>query len=343
MRWSIISALIGCYLWSLRLYPAAFRAEFGDEMANVFSEALAEAQKKGSVPVLILFLRELRDLPASLWREQRRHRQEQRRIVTMTNDINEADYWRPATGVETAVTILPFMLFSILTTIKAFDYARGADGVSFNWHVSLYLVALAGMGIGWVKGFPRWSLGYLGLALVYSWWLHGLATFGFKLFGYPIDRWEWRGWTALLAVALVATLISRSLSPLVDLAKSIWIDWSRLSFILYAALSWLMLGMIYDNKTWTDPVEILPLLVFSAALFIVFGVLPYLHLHLPWQRGLALQGAFNLAWLSSIAIGAVVSGRADVAWPLLAVWFVFLLLPGILGIMRRASSSPGLA
>jgi hypothetical protein len=261
----------------------------------------------------------------------------------MANIIDKPGYWQPATGWETAVTVLPFVLFGLLFTIMGYGYAAGSLELSFNWHLAVYLVALIGLGVGWVKGFPRWSLGYLGLALVYAWWLNGLATFGFELFGYPIDLWQWRGWTALLAVALVATLITRSLSPLVDLAKSIWIDWSRLSFILYGALTWLTLGVIYDGKTWADPVEILPLQVFCAALIIVLGVLPYLHLRSPWQRGLALQGAFDLAWVSSIAIGAIVSGTADVAWPLLAVWFVFLLLPGILGIMRRADRRPGLA
>lgn len=326
----------------MRLYPAEFQAEFGQEMATFFSEALTKAHEKGFGSVLILFLRELRDLPTSLWHEQRRRRQDQRRIFVMTNDIDEPGYWRPATGQETAVTILPFVLFGILFTLEALGYARGTPGLSLYWHLPVYLVALAGLGIGWVKRFPRWSLGYLGLALVYGWWLHGLSTFGFKLFGYPIDRWEWRGWIALLAVALVATLITHSLSPLVDLAKSIWIDWSRLSFILYGALSWLTLAVISDGSPRSDPVEILPQ-VFCAALFIVLGVLPFLHLHFPWQRGLALQGAFNLAWLSSIAIGAVVSGRANVAWPILAIWFVFLLLPGILGLFRRAGRSPGLA
>lgn len=335
MRPGISSLLIQVYRHLLRLYPDDFLDEFGPEMVAVFSEALVEAQKKGSVPVLILFLRELRDLPPSLWREQRR-RQDQRRIFAMTNDINKPGYWQPATGLETAVTILPFVLFSILMSIKALVYARELVDISFAWDLSLYLVALTGMGIGWVKGFPRWSLGYLGLALIYSWWLHGLATFGFELFGYPIDRWQWRGWIALLAVALVATLITRSLAPLVDLAKSIWNDWSRLSFILYAALGWLTLGVINDG----DPAALLALQVFCAALFIVLGVIPFLYLHFPWQRGLALQGAFNLAWLSAIAIGAAASGRADVAWPILAYWFVVLLVPGILGLAPPEYRSP---
>jgi len=290
--------------------------------------------------MLILFLRELRDLPSSLWREQRRRRQKQEQAFAMANNIDEPDHWQPATGVETAVTVLPFVLFGLLYTFQALGYARGIREPSFYWHLSLYLVALVGLGIGWVKGFPRWSLGYLGLALIFSWWLTGLATVGFKLFGYSIDRWEWRGWIALPVVALAAILFSRSLSPLIDLIKSIWRDWSRLSFILYAALSWVTLGILYDGKTWADPVAILPLQVFCAALFIMLGVLPYLHLFFPWQRGLALQGAFNLALLSSIAIGAAVSGKADVAWPILAVWFVFLLLPGILGLACRARQRP---
>jgi len=325
------------YHYLLRLYPADFLTEFGPEMELVFGEAIAEAQKSGSTSVLALFLRELRDLPLSLWREQRRRRQSEKRGFVMPNDINEPSYWRPASGLETTVTILPFVLFSILMTIQAYLYAKDFTVIPFDWELSMYLVALAGLGFGWVKRFPRWSLGYLGLALVTSWWTHHIVTGDFELFGYSSDHWEWRGWFALLAVALAATLITRSLSPLVDLARSIWVDLSRLSFILYAALGWLILGVSNDSS----PVALRPLQTFIAALFIVLGVFPFLHLHLPWQRGLALQGAVNLTLLSGIAIGAAVTGTADVDWPILAIWLVFLLLPGILGLFQRAGSSPG--
>jgi hypothetical protein len=342
----VTAFFLNIYHHLLQLYPVEFFAEFGAEMEAVFSEALTEAQQKGIGPVLVLFLRELRELPRSLWREQRRSHQYQSRIIAMANDSDEPGYWQPATGLETAVTLLPFVLFSILYTLEALAYARGTPELPYSWqsfyrHLSVYLVALTGLGIGWVRRFPRWSLGYVGLVLIYTWWLHGLVLRGFTLFGHPVNRWDWLVWTALLAVALVATLITRSLSPLVDLAKSIWHDWSRLSFILYGALSWLALGIILDTGPWTDPVAILPQ-VFCAALFFVLGVLPFLHLTFAWQRGLALQGAFNLAFLSYVAIAVIVSGRADVDWPILAYWFLFLLLPGLLGLMRRSYGITGL-
>jgi len=45
MRQAIISLLFGWYRWSLRLYPAAFRAEFGTEMEAVFTTAVREAAR----------------------------------------------------------------------------------------------------------------------------------------------------------------------------------------------------------------------------------------------------------------------------------------------------------
>jgi len=174
-----------------------------------------------------------------------------------------------------------------------------------------------------------------------------LATSRLEIYGTTFVLNDFWGWRSLLAVGLYATLFCRSLYPLVGLARDIWRDWSRLSFIWYGALSYLSLGMIYDNKSWYDQVAYLPADVFTAALIFVIGVLVYLRMRSPLQRGLALQGALNLALLSSIVIGAGtvdvdMDGRVDVAWPILAVWFVFLLLPGILGIMRRARRSPGL-
>lgn len=90
MKPGIISFFQKIYHNLLFLYPVEFFAEFGPEMETVFSEALTEAQQKGAGPILILFLREMQDLPRSLWREQRRSHQYQRRLIAMTNDIDAA-------------------------------------------------------------------------------------------------------------------------------------------------------------------------------------------------------------------------------------------------------------
>lgn len=70
------------YRLLLRLYPARFRAEFGDEMAGVFAEHLAEAERQGQAAAWALLLREaggavseaareraadLRGRPARVW------------------------------------------------------------------------------------------------------------------------------------------------------------------------------------------------------------------------------------------------------------------------------------
>ena len=338
------SCLVQIYHYLLRLYPAEFLAEFGQEMEAVFSEAITEAHEKGFGSVLILFLRELRDLPSSLWRELRRRRQDHKQTFALANGIDGPGQWQPATVLETVVTILPFVLSGLLFFYEALVYAGITSGIMSYWGLRLYLVALAGFGVGWVKGFPRWSLGYVGLALVLSWGgvPPDLATSRLRLFDTTIVLNEFWGWRSLLAVVLMATLFCRSLDPLTGLAKSIWRDWSRLSFIFYGALAWLTLAIVYDGKTWYDQVDKLPVDIFKSALIFVIGVLFYLRLRSPMQRALALLGAFSLPWLINVAIGAIIDGRVDVGWQGLVIWSVPILLPGLLGIMRRAGKSPGL-
>jgi len=66
MRQAIKSFLLGCFRLSLRLYPAAFRAEFGDEMETVFATAVSEAAEEGPEAVATVLLQETADFPANL-------------------------------------------------------------------------------------------------------------------------------------------------------------------------------------------------------------------------------------------------------------------------------------
>src|SRR6185369_9540567 len=47
------------YRWFLRLFPAEFRADFGDEMAQVFDEERTEAASRGRMALARLWLRTL--------------------------------------------------------------------------------------------------------------------------------------------------------------------------------------------------------------------------------------------------------------------------------------------
>jgi hypothetical protein len=71
--------IIRVYSRLLRLYPQRFRAEFADEMLDVFALACEEAQHQGRMATLGLVVGELQDLPLSVMREhvrERRNRQE---------------------------------------------------------------------------------------------------------------------------------------------------------------------------------------------------------------------------------------------------------------------------
>ncbi len=56
---------VALYRRLIHLYPAAFQAEFGEEMLDVFAEKLAEAERR----VFMVALRELADLPFNLLQE----------------------------------------------------------------------------------------------------------------------------------------------------------------------------------------------------------------------------------------------------------------------------------
>lgn len=81
----------------------------------------------------MFFLRELRDLPSSLWRELRRRRQKQEQIIVMDSGIEGSGQWQPATVLETAVTVLPFVLSGLLFFYVALDYAGITSGIMSYW------------------------------------------------------------------------------------------------------------------------------------------------------------------------------------------------------------------
>lgn len=53
----------------LAAYPSKFRAEFGQEMQDVFETALTEAQRPGGEQLWQLVWREIRDWPGAVWQE----------------------------------------------------------------------------------------------------------------------------------------------------------------------------------------------------------------------------------------------------------------------------------
>ncbi len=133
------------------------------------------------------------------------------------------------------------------------------------------------LGLGWVKGIPRWSFPYWGIALALS--------------GLFFDQWGWRAWIPVVLVAVIASLLARGMRPLAQLITGVWHDWTRLSFASYGGLS-LALAIAFDEVKGQGPVVVL-----SAVL--ALGALAYMRSTRMWQRALALFGGFSLIWTAA--------------------------------------------
>jgi peptidoglycan/LPS O-acetylase OafA/YrhL len=106
----------------------------------------------------------------------------------------------------------------------------------------------------------------------------------------------------LLVLTIVMLLITRSPRPLVRLIQDIRQDWTRLSFALYAALTWLMLLISYDSKTWYNQTAYLPLNLFLFSLLFTVGAFLYMWRRRPWPRVLALKATLILYFLVIVLV-----------------------------------------
>lgn len=175
--------LIGCYTALLRLYPQNFRAEYADEMTDVF--ALSVQEKDGALGLMSLCAGELRDLPVGIIREHLAEREAQQLSLLqegiMTQQIVPVRVFRFCTWTLMIVfalyclfVILPFFLQGIqrvsLETIQTGTYEiRGYPSNPDNnvlmtaiWFISLVTLLIA----------PIWTAamgGILGLTLRLHW------------------------------------------------------------------------------------------------------------------------------------------------------------------------------
>lgn len=145
--------------------------------------------------------------------------------------------------------IPPFVAFGlvfILTSIlipptQASDGAQLARVLLFL--LGSYLVPLLGLGIGWARGFPRWSYPYLGFSAIISLYLGAAFSPMLNIIGRRLGLGNMLGAVAcvpmLLAFApLVITVIlahvfTRSANPIEKLFSDVRRDWTRLTFLLF--------------------------------------------------------------------------------------------------------------
>lgn len=306
---SILHFITHIYVGLLNLYPNRFRAEFGEEMQAVFSEVAQEAAAAGKKRLAIIFMRELLDFPIGLIREhwlELVHRKDSAMSmgiehigITKTQEVpfkkERSSRWEALVGV------LPFLAFGLISIL-------GKVYPSFpSVYPSLvfYLLILAGLVIGGLKDFPRWSFSYIGWSLLFVWVLSGVRIIGLTVFEMTLNITAaniWRiGILALLTLAFgIPLLWRRSLRPLGKLVHGIWHDWPRLSLGMYTFLAWL--SLIYDENHH----PYLLAFILASALVTAAGVWVYL-------RSDTTKGQV-LALVAGIAVGHIISSISYATW-----------------------------
>lgn len=301
---TLLTALLAAYRTLLRTYPRPMQAAFGSEMEGVFRQALTVAGRQGTPALVGLCLRELRDWPAAVWRAHVTNwpRAEERTPMLTTTETAQPEDRTRASWAGTFAGALPFVLFGLASALHQLP-GGGGGYLSYTYAVA-YLLILAGLVVGWVRGFPRWALIYLGWGLFgIIWWWSGLAfsPLGLRL-GLNL-RPAIPLWAAVLPLALAVAaslLICRSLQPLRALAARLWRDWTWLSLSMYIFMAWVMLLFEMNHHPYLVP------LIVAATVAAAVGAMLYLRGASVAQRGRGL--------LAGLMVIGLITALADNTW-----------------------------
>jgi hypothetical protein len=314
------------YTALLRLYPRQFRTDFGIEMQAVFEEATTTQQDWTSKALLLL--RELRDLPDSILNAYLSN------WLRGGNMSNIDEYIKPSTRWQAFWGILPFLAFGISSMIDKMDHIF----LPHRQYVEMatYGLALVGLLIGWIRGFPLWSYSYLGWSLLLAWSNTNISIYGVY--------WEYQVWIPFGITVLTALLWIRSFAPLKKLLRDSWNDWTRLSLTMYTFIAFMFL--IYDENHHTY----LMILMIVSTLATAAGAWFFLRSATIKSRVTSIFGGFvaiaAISWVSEATWDwRAYYGVAEVSVPwyvnalraVISLIFIAIILfwPAIVGIIHR--------
>jgi hypothetical protein len=230
--------------------------------------------------------------------------------------------------------ILPFFVFGVIYLIQAASELGWLAGLPAGLIRSGPLIAYglvsSGLILSWIMGFPRWSLAYLGMGLYF-----GNFTSHAQLYGV---RYGLQGWLPLLTGLVVGLLISQTFQPLGYLFSSIWKDWTRLSFGIYAYLLPLMTIIFFDSD-WGG-LEFFGL-IFDT-LLLAAGAATYLRSRTTLKRAVSLQVVMVVMLVRGLLMGDWFGGLENLAsinlpglGLVVLMWGGLMFVPGLIGLLRR--------
>jgi len=342
----IIASLTHLYSKLLHLYPGRFRDEFAEEMQVVFRDSVNEAIKDGILPMMILCLRELGGLPFNVlrefWHEFKRKEFKMTAIDKTHPSMNTSENHSPW---DAPMAALPFALFGIVTMLVNFDVAFH---VTYSYLVDVYLdlafnvIVLFGLFFGLIKGVPRWTYSYLGWSLIFfiwiSYWFLGV------IIGVDLNYFSWQIWIPLLAVFAAALILTRSLTPLFQLVRGIWQDWTLLSLAVYTFVGFMMLDYDENHSPYLIAFIIASTLAICTSVWIFMkstnSVYRFMTLLSGFATGMIINRISESTW--DIAAYYGLPTQPSMPWydsildviVMTGFWGVILLLPVVVGVVR---------
>ena len=254
------------YTQSLKFYPSSFRAEFGDEMQLVFSNAMERTQKGDVLKLLAFFGREIRDWPRAVWREHLRSR----KGVDMSQN-NLA--WRPLKANEWLAGLALFVLPIVPPILKTvFGYSTVINNIGFIFLLAILAGVLIIIVLGVRNGFPRWSVPYLGVSIIAIvmlqavfplWGLFAsgvvrIVNYGSKTLAARIQYSALLNgffWLVPFVTLLLLISLLRTWPRTRQLAQRVHQDWTLFSFMIYSGIVF-QLELAFDEYAYDEPWKI---------------------------------------------------------------------------------------
>jgi len=313
--------------------PADFRAEFSEEMAEVFGKRLAASEEQGIGAMVVLGRQELGQMPLALLRlHLYRWQKKRKRAANLFSQMQghslfgvpPADNDGRFSRLHLSLEMSPFLLAAgliLLLTYQPLAWLpskwRDPLDVAAVWAGALPLLALL---LGVMRGMPRWAFPYAGLVAGYTLW----AAAEQRLV------WLWSGLlVTAVFLAVMAVIVQRGERPLPPFLQQIGtsaaLDWTRLSFGVFGAAPLLILAA-FDNARLNDTTPYLAL----ALLLMVLTALVYGRCQRQDRQLAALVIGATLLFVPALLDNLHWRGGwSDVGW-LVALWawmVTLLLLP----------------
>jgi len=258
----LVRIFVWLYAQSLKIYPSSFRDEYGEEMEMVFTMSVLSAMQNGCQSFILYFWRELKDWPASVFRE---HLKAKRGKSTNPDHLA----WRPLNVKELLTGLALFVLPTISPFLKLiFGYKPVINNIVYIFTLTILIIVLIIIVLGIKNGFPRWSIPYFGVAIttiimlqvVYPLWAlfvdnvrmminYSTRTLAARIqYSVLLSSFFWlvsfMGLTLLILLLMVWPRTRK-------LAQRIRQDWTLISFMVYSALVF-DLELIFEEYAYDE-------------------------------------------------------------------------------------------